>query len=180
MLLERKDLRTTTPTKESQIPLFVALSNQHSGVVKTILKLENSNSITANHSSHAFLPPSAVHGSECLIEMNFRADNPITNTVDPNGQPAPSGFGFQVFKKDFLLTQQSRLPLPPSIEPLSSKYLPGKTRAHPNTPNKSFHFPSTGVSSSPPLCLFAFLLYILHSSLDIFSFRKCLLSMGLL
>ena len=47
--VERKDLRTSMPDKESQIPLSLALSNGHSRVVKIILEWTNANSTTANH-----------------------------------------------------------------------------------------------------------------------------------
>jgi len=88
MLLERKDPRAATPDKENQTPQYIALANRHVRVVETILEWENSNSSTTNGSSHASLPPSAVHRSERVMEIQFRGDNPSTGTVELNPQLA--------------------------------------------------------------------------------------------
>ena len=42
MLLKRKDVNTTTPDKENQTPLDLALSQEHDGIVMTILEWDNS------------------------------------------------------------------------------------------------------------------------------------------
>ncbi|PUU74640.1 hypothetical protein B9Z19DRAFT_896528, partial [Tuber borchii] len=72
-----------------------------------------------------------------------------------------------------LSTKSSRGPQPPSLGPLKSQYPPKDTSTHPNTTQATLSYAAGRLFIiSFLICLFAFLLYILSSSPNIFSFCK--------
>ena len=68
MLLERKDVRTTTPDNNNQTPLSLARTKGHDGVVRILMERDNVDSDTGDLSGQASFPPSAEDGDKHVGE----------------------------------------------------------------------------------------------------------------
>ncbi|KAG0633320.1 hypothetical protein HOY80DRAFT_992204 [Tuber brumale] len=185
MLLGRRDVRATTTDGANQTPLSRALSKGHDRVVKMLLERDGVNSDTADRvGHHPPRPPLGVGAG--VVGMPFRGDNlniSITNIngqqahllADPNKRELVSGLDGSLSKpadSNLPSTEQSG---PPPIRPPK---LPSPESQHP-TQQHSINSPTRG----PPadryftiallVCLLAFLVYILPSSLpEIFPLHK--------
>ena len=64
ILMERKDVCTTTPDNKCQPPLSLALTKRHGGVVSIQIERGNVDSDTGDSSGQASFPPSAGNGDK--------------------------------------------------------------------------------------------------------------------
>ena len=84
ILSKRQHVRPAVSDNKNQTALPLTLSEAHDEVVA--ITRDNINSQTTNCGGQASLPDSAGHGGECVVEMQSRAVDSDTGTIDLNAQ----------------------------------------------------------------------------------------------
>ena len=185
LLMEPNDIRTAIPDHMNQTPRPFALPEVHYEVVRNPPERDTVNYAQANYSSPISPSPSAMPHNDFVVEMQARSHDLDADMTDFHGQPAPlmtshhersqlSGLKDSLSKPTdgCLSTQSPRRSHPLSTWPLNLWYPPQKTDAHPHTQSILPFALGRSFITAFPICIFAFLLYILPPPLlDISSFH---------
>ncbi|KAG0135463.1 hypothetical protein HOY82DRAFT_551571 [Tuber indicum] len=172
MLLERKDVSSTTLDLENETPLSRARSNGHEQVVRLLLDRGHVNSPGVDCAGRESPPASSGHG-DCAVALKFKCATHITDIIGQHALPSPDpgdrepvsdlqGALSNSSGSDLPSTEQPALSKTPPRWPLSFWSLRRKADPHPDNTGSTLSFPVARYFMVASLvCLFAFLVYTL-------------------